>query len=264
MSYLLKSKPKQENKTKFFVIVVVFALLSLSNFFFSGALKTVSHAIAKPVWAFSGYASKPFGSITDFFRFKNSLITRNTVLEEEVNSLKLKEIDYDLLLKENEDLRSQLGIVNNSFKISSKVLSKPPRSPYDTLVIDSGSSAGVAPGNRVYLSDGVVIGFVTNVTPSTSLVKLFSTGDNTQEAVVSRTGTSFNLVGNGGANFKLEVPKDTDIVWGDTFLYPSNSAAIIGNVYYIDQNSQSSFKTIHIRIPGNVFSSQWVFVEKNP
>ncbi|MEQ1500151.1 MAG: rod shape-determining protein MreC [Parcubacteria group bacterium] len=263
MNYLLKSKPKYENRAKIIAIVVMFVMLSGVNYLFFNFVKISSHSVVRPIWSASNYISRPFSGIVNFFSFKSNLVKQNGALSDEVELLKLKQLDYNILLQENQELKEQLNRAGSGSKISSKVLSKPPRSPYDTLVVDSGSSVGVSAGSRVYLADGVIIGFVTNVTPNTSLVQLFSTGDNKQEVILSRTGTSFTLTGKGGANFSLDVPKDTDILWGDVFLYPSSSGSVVGSVYYIDQNSQSSFKTIHVRIPGNVFSAQWVFIEKN-
>ena len=91
---------------------------------------------------------------------------------------------------------------------------------------------------------------------------LFSSSNQKQESVVLRTGASFEIFGKGGSNFQMEVPKDTDIIWGDVFEHPGLTTSVIGTVYYIDSNSQSSFKTIFMRVPGNVFDAKWVFVEK--
>lgn len=262
MNYLLKSKPKRENKNKYISIVILFFLLSFFSFFFFDFFHRLTFLVAKPLWNTSTLVSRPFVNIKYFFVSKNSLISKNLELEDKLTSLNLKEIDYDSLLKENQYLKSELGRVDLSSKIVGRVLSRPPISPYDVLVLDVGSSHGVVLGSKVYISDSVVIGKISNVGPDSSLVEIFSTGNKKEEAVLSRTGTSFTLVGQGGANFKLEVPKDTDILWGDTFIYPGLKSRVLGSVYYIDSASQSSFKTVYIKIPGNVFSSQFVFIDK--
>jgi|SRR3989344_721127 len=263
MNYLLKSKPKHVHPWKTIAVVLVFVLLSFLGFVFPNILRRISYAIARPLWRVEGVATKTFTRVKDFFAFKNTLISQNLALQDEISSLKLKEIDYDTILKENQDLKNQFGRVLSVPRILASVLSKPPLSPYDTLVIDAGSAEGVVPESKVYLSESIIIGFVTSVTPHASLLKLFSTSGYKQESVLERTGASFGLIGNGGANFSLEVPKDTDILWGDTFMYPGISSGVIATVYYIDTNSQSSFKTIYLRIPGNVFQSRYVFIEKN-
>ncbi len=183
-------------------------------------------------------------------------------LQDEIASLKQKEIDYDAILAENQSLKAQFGRMENKNRVLAAIISKPPASPYDTFVLDVGSVEGVVLSDKVFISDTVIVGVITSVTSHTSLVTLFSGGGNKQQAILARTGASYELVGEGGANLELEVPKDTDILWGDSFMYPGLSTSVIASVYYIDTNSQSSFKTIYLRIPGNVFQTRFVFVQK--
>ncbi|KKR45193.1 MAG: hypothetical protein A2W58_01930 [Candidatus Zambryskibacteria bacterium RIFCSPHIGHO2_02_38_10.5] len=262
MKQFIFNKPKWSYPRKTIIVVSVFILLSLLAYLFPNILRNVSHGISRPLWSVSSTLSKSFTKIKNFFVLKTTLINQNLTLIDEISALKLKEIDYDILLKENEDLKNQFGRVSQSKRIIAAILSKPPRSPYDTLVIDAGERDAIGLGDKVYLSDTILIGIITSITPESSLVKLFSTSDYKQEAILFRTGTSFELVGRGGANLELLVPKDTDIIWGDIFMYPGLSTSVIASVYYIDTNSQSSFKTIYLRIPGNVFSTRFVFVEK--
>ena len=261
MNYHLKSKPKHPERAKLISVAVLFLVLVISAFIFPNFIRTVTYDVSKPLWSASGVISDAFSNIKNFFVFKNTLINKNLALQDEVASLQLKVADYDILSKENDDLKAELGRSGKNARIISSVLSRPPFSPFDTLVIDVGTSGGVGIGDKVYLSDNMIVGTVANTTANTSLVALFSSGNNKQQATLSRTGASFELVGLGGSNFKLEVPKDTDIIWGDSFMYPGLSSALLGNVYYIDTNSQSSFKTIYLRLPINVFSSKYVFVE---
>ncbi len=262
MPYHLKSKPDTSNRNKIIFAVVLFVVLSLASFFFPNALKSIDFAITRPLWNIRLSVADSFQKFKDFFVFRNTLITKNESLQSELDSLKLKEADYDVLTTQNQELKSLLGRSESLPQhIISRILSKPPYSPYDTLVIDVGSDVGVVLEDKVYLSDSIIIGTIKGVTAHNSQVELFSSSNIKQEAVLSRTGESFTLLGQGGANFKVEVPKDTDILWGDNFVYPSINPKVLGSVYYIDTNSQSSFKTIYLRIPGNVFSSKYVFVE---
>jgi cell shape-determining protein MreC len=263
MNYLLKSKPKNEHKGKIVSIILVFCLLALAELMFSEEIRSVSYTIARPIWRVAEFTTKPFSGMKNFFVSKNNLINKNLALEEEMVSLRLKRVDYEILSKEFDELKNQLGRQGDQPRVLSRVLSKPPYSPYDNFVIDVGSEEGVSLGSRVYISDNIIIGLVKKITPHTSLVELFSNGDSEQETILSRTGSSFVLKGQGGGNLELEVPKDTDIIWGDVFLYPKFSTAMVGSVYYIDENSQNSFKKIYIRVPGNIFSTKYVFVERN-
>ncbi len=260
-NFPLKSKPKKETKPKLVIATVLFVLLAGMAFLFPNVTRSSMYFFSKPVWFSRNTTLNSFSGVIKFFSFKSTLVSQNQSLLDEIEVLKLKESDYDLILKENQDLKLEFGRKIDVKRIIARVVSKPPRSPYDTIVIDAGSAEGIMLGSKVYMGDNVIVGLVTNATPHTSLVEMFSTGNKKQDAVLSRTGTTYTLLGQGGANMKVEVPKDTDIIWGDTFIYPSLSSSIIGNVYFIDTNSQSSFKTVYIRIPGNVFSSKYLFVE---
>jgi len=263
MNYLLKSKPKHPNRIKFVIILLVFLTLSFFGFIFSNFFRGVGVTLSTPVWLVSNSIKNSFGKVGQFFIFKSNLIEENKELTQEVEQLRLKVFDYDVLLKENENLKNSLGRAINSEYIFAKVLSKPPTSPYDTLILDVGSKDGVILGGKVYLSDNVIIGLIKNVTPRTSLVELFSSGSQKIEVVVLRTGVTFNVAGTGGGNLQLEVPKDTDILWGDTFVYPGLKTSIIGSVYYIDSSSQGSFKTVYARLVSNIFEIKSVFIEKD-
>ncbi len=261
-SYHLKSKPNRVLPKRIVAIILFFLFLSLCLYFFPNGLRTAGNTVARPIWTIGNSSKNFFSNTSKFLGLRGSLVSQNQALADEVNSLKLKEADYDLLLKENLELKTELGRPEASTKILAAVLSKPPVSPFDTFVIDLGSKRGLTEGERVYLGGNVIIGKVKSVTASTALVELFSSRNVKQEATLSRTGASFVLEGHGGANYVLEVPKEADIVWGDVFLYPDLNSSILGSVYFIDTNSQSSFKTIYIRMPGNVFNSKYVFVER--
>jgi len=263
MNYRLRNKPKSKHRTPLISVLVLFVLLSLSASFFPKAVRTGFYDVSRPLWSLGRGASKSFLNVKNFFILKSALVSENLSLQDEISNLRLKQFDYGVLLQENQDLKGQLGRSAYSSRVISRILSKPPISLYDTFVIDAGSSDGILLGNKVYSSDTIIIGLIKEVTSHISLVQLFSSGNQKQQATLLRTGASFILEGQGGANFKLEVPKETDVLWGDVFVYPSLSSSVIGSVYYIDTNSQSAFKTLYLRVPGNVFSSQFVFVEKN-
>jgi len=260
MQYHLRSRPNKFSHWKTIVAFILFFILLSISYLFPNASKSAVFAVSKPLWFISDKVKKPFILVKGFFTSKNSLVSQNLDLQNQIASLQLKQIDYDNVLNENFSLKNQFGTTTT--RIVSRVLSKPPRSPYDTFVIDLGSYDGITLGSKVYLSDTIIIGLVTTVTSHNSLVTLFSASGQKQEVTDARTGESFEILGKGGANFSVEVPKDADILWGDTFLYPTKSTSIVGNVYYIDTNSQSSFKTVYLRVPTSVFQSQRVLIEK--
>ena len=193
-------------------------------------------------------------------------------MQNQITTLQLKQVDYDAINKENQDLKNLFGRSNGNIgietvsgtnsRILARVLSAPPVSPYDTFVLSAGSDSGLAVGDKVYISDTILIGEIASVTGKNSTVNLFSKSGMTNSLTLSRTGAVYEVKGQGGANMSVEVPKDADILWGDVFEYPNTETSVVGSVYYIDQSAQSSFKTVYIRVPGNVFQTQWVMVDK--
>lgn len=263
MNYLLKSKPKSNSKKILGLIVLIIAVLFLGTYLFLPTIQSFSHTTALPVWTFRNYTTNSLATLFGSFRTKLSLVEENKSLKEQLESLNLKQLDYDVLLKENQDLKDLLGRPYLQNKIITRIVSKPPRSPYDTFIVDAGSSSGISENRLVYISGNIIVGKVSSAMNHSSIVTLFSTNGVRQQAILERTGAMYELVGKGGANFSIELPKDADILWGDVFLYPTINSSIIGNVYYIDTNSQSAFKTVFVRVPGNVFESKWLFVEKD-
>ena len=79
------------------------------------------------------------------------------------------------LQTENDYLRYLLGkSPENSEMILAGVIERPPRTPFDSIILDIGSDQGVLEGDVVF-SDGVyAIGIVSSVSNYTSTVTLFS------------------------------------------------------------------------------------------
>ncbi len=261
MNFHLKSKPKNKFNYKLFLFVFLIFVIFMSIFFRDFFRNTI-HITMEPVFYLKNTGLDSMNYFSRFFIFKNSLIKENQELKNELDSLRLVKMDYDILLRENEEIKADLGRIFTERKIISSILSKPPQIPFDTLLLDAGSESGVSLGDKVYISDSVIIATITEVTPKTSIATLFSNGSQETEVISSRTGSNFVIKGDGGLNFKVEVPRDTDIIWGDTFLYPNLRSSVVATVYFVDSNLQSSFKTIHLKVPTNVFQLKRVFIVK--
>lgn len=257
----LKSKPDRSFSKKIYTAIGVFLFFVFIQYFLSFYLRNFFHTISRPVWGTTKIITKPFGFIGNFFVTKNSLIEENKNLRDELTKLQLKEYDYDVLLKENDYLKNSLGRESNDKKITVSVISKPPQSPYDTYIVDAGLQEGIVAGSKVYLSDKIIVGEVKEVGFKTSVVELFSTQSKNTTVILERTGNSFVVFGQGGGNYKLDVPKDTDVLWGDIFTYPGTDS-VLGSAYFIDTNSQSAFKTVYIRSPINIFTYKNFFIQE--
>lgn len=262
MNYPQRNKTKRNFSPGMVFVGGLFIFLLFVQYFFGTGIKELFVMAYKPVWAVKEVVLKPISGIDGYFSSKISLVNENRVLRDQLTKLQLKEYDYDLLQKENDDLKSQLGRSDKNKKIIANIIAKPPTSPYDTFIIDAGAEDGVTTGSKAYLSEKIIAGEVTEVRKNSSVVSLFSTANKNTQVTLERTGAGYNLVGQGGQNYRLEAPKDTDIVWGDVLTYPDGERSIVGQVYYIDTNSQSAFKTAYIKPPVNIFSYKTVLIEE--
>lgn len=266
MNYHLKSKPKSSVKKVLSITALVAGLLISIQFFFPQALTSAVITTAKPLWMIRSGVGNSFSGFFGLFSRTSTLRKENESLREELYALKVREAEFNQIKIEYEDLRAFLGdtasstSANMNGMILARVLSKPPFTPYDSFVVDKGSDVGVVVGDLVYANNALVIGRISAVTSRASFVRLFSSGGETLEFFVSRTGVSVAVSGKGGGNFELYMPKDFDIVVGDTLSEPSHEMGIVATVYAIDETSQNSFKKVYARVPTTIFQSKSVLI----
>lgn len=267
MNSLLKSKPKSSSKRV--ILFTIFGCMGVFSvqYFFPNMLTTTVMVVAKPLWSLRDGTSDSIFNFFGYFERVGSIQRENEALRDQLYALKIRESEFNQMKVEYEDLKALMNMASTSHTskrggstITARVLSKPPFTPYDTFVVDSGSDDGVLMGDLVYANDALVIGRVTKVTSSTSYVTLFSSGNQTQEFLVSRTGVSVAVSGMGGGNFALYIPKDFDIVVGDTLREPSYDVGVVATVYAIDETSQNSFKRVYARVPKAIFQSKFVII----
>lgn len=266
MNSLLKSKPKSNTKKVITILVCVCGLLFVVQYFFPRLITTTATTLIRPVWFVRDTAFGSFSSFIGYFQRVDTLRKENQNLQDQLYALKVKESEFNQVKREYEDLKAVMNATTASRHmgekniITARVLSKPPFTPYDIFLVDGGSADGVRMGDLVYANDALVIGRVTSVASHTAYVTLFSSGSQSQEFLMSRTGTSVAVTGMGGGNFALYVPKDFDIEVGDTMSEPSYDAGVVAEVYAIDQTTQNSFKRVYARVPTPIFRSKFVLI----
>jgi hypothetical protein len=77
--------------------------------------------------------------------------------EEALERVKYQSVLYGLVVEENKNLRRVEGIESITTSVSARVLSRPPRTHYDTLIVGAGSAQGVAV-HDLAMWDGVLLG----------------------------------------------------------------------------------------------------------
>ncbi|MEX0933810.1 MAG: rod shape-determining protein MreC [Candidatus Paceibacterota bacterium] len=182
-------------------------------------------------------------------------------LEQEITTLRMRSLSRDLLVEENRQLKALLGREDTiPTTLLSVVLVKPTQTPYDTLIIDTGSDDKVKEGDRVLFGSDVVIGKVEKVYRSTSLVRLFSSPGEEIGVLVGERGLSATAYGRGGGNFIMEIPRGIEIKEGDVVFLPSLVIQILGVVSVVEKHPGSSFQKILFRSPVMMQHLRWVEV----
>lgn len=228
-------------------LILVIALLRLvaPNLFWTlGApIFNVSNTIAATVHGFLAH-----------FEDAAALARKNENLENENAAL----------AAENRALTKQLGAYSpigeaaKSGGILAGVITRPPQSAYDTLMIAVGSEGGASIGMEAFALGGTPIGAVTAVSGDFSQVTLFSAPDVITNGWVGPKNAPLTIVGAGGGVLRAAAPRAAEVKEGDVVSAPGPGMLPIGSVVRIDSDPRSPSVTLRILPVANPFSIGWV------
>ncbi|TSC77659.1 MAG: Uncharacterized protein G01um101424_282 [Parcubacteria group bacterium Gr01-1014_24] len=274
MSYLLDRKIKRKK----FLYVVFFAIILLILFYFRlgifSGLAYASHKIFRPVLILGNNIGEKVSNLGSFFVSKNSLYKQNENLKSQLNENKAMMINYNSVLAENINLKEILGRKKEQTNfILSAILSKPNQSLYDTLIIDVGTNGGVKIGNIIFALGNVPIGRVSDVYQSSSKIILFSNAGEKTQVVIAPKDTRPNdrsrpvgqvfieIVGRGGGNFEMALPRDFTLSKGDQIVLPGINPYVLGTVQTIISDPRDPFVKALLVSPVNIQELKFVEVE---
>lgn len=233
------------------VLVLIFAVL---RFFLPGVLVSV----ASPFWGAGSSLSSGAGDIASFFTDKATLTNERDRLLADNAAYYAKNAALDARVK---DLERLLGDRTERVGgILAGVLSRPPVSPYDVLIVDAGSDAGVSVGSRVDGPGGMPLGDVESVTKSSARILLYSTPGKETESWIGEARIPVTLIGEGSGAMSAVVAREAGIVVGD-LVYASGPGALpVGSVTEVENDPSSPRSRVDIRPLLNPFSVTWVTI----
>ncbi len=187
-----------------------------------------------------------FGDVNSLVREKNNLLKQNDELFRENKNLNAR-VD---------DLTKIIGTTTPTIHgIVAGVVSRPPESPYDTIVISASKKLEVSKGDFVLANDGTPVGKVSSVSTHTARVSLLSSPNATTTAWVGSGRIPVTLVGNGAGMFMVNVPRQINIAVGDSvFVAGPKMVRIIGVVLKKDSDPAATMVTLRVRPVVNIFS----------
>lgn len=178
---------------------------------------------------------------------------------------------------ENEYLKSLLGKYrDDSNMILAGVVLRPPRTPFDSLMIDAGSDQDILEGDLVFADVNYAIGVISSVSEKTSTVALFSSSGQKIDGLInsdleSSMSTSTKRVnslspvsieGRGGGNFYIKLPKNIKVKSGDPIIWPGAETIILGVVEVVESTEGDAYSQIYFKSPINMNSLRYVQVKK--
>jgi len=263
MSYLLDKKIK---KKKFINIALGVVLLLILFYFrvsvFNG-LSRASQYIFHPVFVLGNNVGNSLKNVDAFFYSKKALLAENENLKAQIAESAADRANYASVVDENNKMQEILGrMAGKTNMILAGILTKPNRSPYDTLLIDAGMKEGVVVDQRVFAFGNVSIGKVAEVYPDSSKVILFSNPGEITEVVIPPKDVFMQAVGRGGGNFEIVLPKDFVIANGAEVDLPGVTPYILGTVQTIISDPRDAFEKALLASPVNIEELKLVEVEE--
>lgn len=249
----LRDRNKAKNtKTRIATgVVVLIVLLLLSSIIFPGLGKGF-RTIFTPFWRLEKNSADNIGGFFASFKTKRALIAENEALKNKILEQSAAAIEHQALLDENTSLKEMLGRKQSGSYVLATILVKPGRSLYDTVVIDAGSEEGIRPEALVYAYQTVPVGTVTAVSAHSATVTLFTTSGQKTNGRIEGKNIDVELVGRGGGNFELKVPRDVTLMPDMTVLLPGLRTSVVAVVAKSITDARDPVQTFLLTSPVNI------------
>lgn len=220
--------------------------------------------IANPIVRTAHRVGDMLESPLAFVRYGESARDRELV-REYAHALEVLRLEHEVVVAENALLRNELGLreVDTEGDVSIAVLSYPPITPFDFILLDGGTRDGITEGARVFAGNRVLMGTIDTVSHTTSLMSLLTTPERKTEGVLVRSGTAVVLEGVGGGAFEFVAPEGFNVEVGELITTPGSERYVIGRVVSIEADDNGTFRTVFIEQPVNMRNIQWVRINQN-
>lgn len=256
VNYFPKNRSENSYFRRIFILLVIFVSGAIVFSFFDAAIIS----IISPVWKTENAVIRNLRNGVTYLNSQKALVEENTALKNKLSSLETEVLFLSSERVQEGTLLELAGRRQNPNTLIATVLTHPPQTPYDILIIDAGSNESIIPGSEVFLPEGPILGVVSEVFSKQAKVRLFSTAGEETSAILERNNTPVILIGAGGGNFKLILPRDIAVEKGDKILSADITSRFLAVVEEISIQPTDSFKEVLAKSPTNIFTLRFVFV----
>lgn len=209
--------------------------------------------LLKPIQGLVGLVLEPVTSTLQIGS-QGKLARENEELQKKVNELTAEVARREEAARINDALRSQLNFAqSNNYKLTeASIISQDPTNYKQFLTIDRGSSSGIQKG-MVAVTQGLLVGRVTETTPSTAKVYLITDYNSAVPVIDQQTRASGLVRGERGFGLVLEmVPQTEQLKSGDSIItsgfggdYPKG--LVVGTIGDVNQRPSDVYQSAEIR-----------------
>lgn len=255
-------------RNKFFVALLVIAILVVIQWLFPSAIYRVLYVISTPFTILRNNTGLESSYAITFFSSKASLAAENTQLKKDLSAISVKLLSMEALEAENQALENMVAAKQGGESVQTPtkmvfaaVILRPPFSPYDIFTISSGSESDISSGNPVFSDDGTPIGVTENIFPTSAKVLLFSSSGVLINVVIGDKKFQTSALGEGGGNFSFKVPTADAPKEGDAVYIPEFAPTAVGVVKNVSAEPTDTFAKVLFSFPENILEMSFVTVD---
>ncbi len=218
------------------------------------------HIAVPQMWETGENVGNAGSSFFGAFASKRTMVEENVLLREENSRLRVEVLDRNLLKEKITTLEKILGREYIEERVVANVLAGPPRSSYDTLIIDVGDDHLIASGDRVVYAGSGVVGEVLEVYPHSSKIKLLSFPGQKISVLLGTSTMPITAQGRGMGNFEAHVPRESLVDEGDEVV--SSDGLIVGIIGAVVRDDTLPYVRVLFLTPFNITEMKTVEVLK--
>lgn len=257
---------KKTSYSYYIVILLVLIIIPYTR----GMMSSGVRLAAKPVMSyFSQRGSSNFKFFSGIWNIRN-LNRENRELSEKLLKSIVDQEELNELRVENDLLKKQIGYTESAQPeslIPAKIIGRDLASFMDFIIVDKGSDDQVSSGKAV-LSEGILVGRVTEVWKNQSKVVLITSKDSIVQAMLQKS-RAMGILKGGLSGVTLEnIPQDTEVLSEEVVLTSglgggTPQGIVIGTVSGQKSGKAEIFKMFSIKPLVDFNKLELVFIQKD-
>lgn len=267
--------PGKFTSKKIFKVIFVCAIAMLlilwnPNNFFSG-VRSFFIGITLPVQKIFSFGAEKTSAFRQAISSIGKIKKENKYLIEENLRLKAQNTKFEDIMKENDNLRTQLNILSRQeFELeSARIIGKDIYTHNGWILIDKGRKNGIEKDMSVIVADGVLVGKVEEVFDTTARVIFITEKSVNINVETLETGAVGVAKGDYGLGLIMDLVLQTDsLKVGDRVITSDISqdvprGLLVGEIQEISSAKNDLFQKAIIALPADFLKLRFVFVIKN-